>query len=99
MPSKSKSGYVYLLLYPFGYKIGRSKKPWQRLKQLQGMHPQRIYHICSIFTSDAPSLEKELHNKYAHCRDDRREFFKLTDSEVTEITGLSTNGIYKPTRL
>ena len=86
---QSKSGYVYLFLYPNGYKIGRSKKPWQRLKQLQGMHPARIYHVCSIFTSDAPALEKELHNKYAHCRDDRREFFKLTDSEVAEITNLT----------
>jgi hypothetical protein len=84
--SASKSGYVYLLLYPSGYKIGRSKRPWQRRKQLQGVHPARIYHVASIFSYDAVALEKELHNKYAHCRDDRREFFSLSDEEVTEIT-------------
>lgn len=89
MPAKSKSGYVYLLLYPDGYKIGRSKRPWQRRKQLQGMHPARIYHVCSIFTHDAVRLEDELHQRYADCKDDRREFFKLTDKEVTEITRLN----------
>ena len=71
------------------YKIGRSKRPWQRRKQLQGMHPARIYHVCSIFTHNAVALEKELHQRYAHCRTDSREFFKLTDEEVTEITKLN----------
>jgi hypothetical protein len=91
MPA-SRSGYVYLLLYPSGYKIGRSKRPWQRRKQLQGMHYTRIYHVVSIFSKDAVALEDELHQRFAHCRDDRREFFKLTDNEVTEITRINNNG-------
>lgn len=89
MANKSKAGYIYLLLYPDGYKIGHSKKPWQRQKQLQGMHPKRIYQVCSIFTADAKALEKELHNKYAMQRTDSREFFNLTDEQVSEIIKLS----------
>jgi hypothetical protein len=85
---KSKSGYVYLLLYPDGYKIGRSKKPWQRRKQLQGANIKRIYHICSIFTHDAPALENELHEKYSETRCDRREYFKLSEKQVLEIMAL-----------
>ena len=83
MTVKSKSGYVYLLLYPEGYKIGYSKKPWQRQKQLQGMHPARIYHVCSVLSANAKALEKKLHNKYAMQRNDSREFFKLSvDSRI-----------------
>lgn len=89
------SGYVYLLLYPDGYKIGHSKKPWQRQKQLQGMHPKRIYHVCSVFSTDAKALEQELHQKYAMQRDDRREFFKLSDQQVSEIIKLSVDSRIK----
>lgn len=87
----SNSGYVYLLLYPDGYKIGYSKKPWQRQKQLQGVHPARIYKICSIWSSNAPALEATLKDKYAKFRLDRREFFRLTDKEVIEICNLVDN--------
>ena len=86
--TQSKSGYVYLLLYPDGYKIGRSKKPWQRRKQLQGANIKRIYHICSIFTHDAVGLERDLHEKYSAVRCDRREFFKLSDQQAVEIMDL-----------
>ena len=86
--NQSKSGYVYLLLYPDGYKIGRSKKPWQRRKQLQGVHIERIYHVCSIFTHDAVALERELHEKYCAVRCDKREYFKLSDEQAAEIMAL-----------
>ena len=88
MTVKSKSGYVYLLLYPDGYKIGYSKKPWQRKRQLQGMHPARIYQVCSVLSADAKALEQELHNKYAMQRTDRREFFSLSDKQVSEVIQL-----------
>lgn len=87
--SASRSGYVYLIKYPIGYKIGRSKKPWQRLRQLQGVSPQRLYLITSIFSHDAVALEKELDNKYCHLKDDRTEFYNLTDQHVSEIINLS----------
>ena len=86
--NQSKSGYIYLLLYPDGYKIGRSKKPWQRRKQLQSANIKRIHHVCSIFTHDAVELERALHEKYCAVRCDKREFFKLSDQQAAEIIAL-----------
>ena len=79
-------GYVYLIQYPQNhFKIGRSKSPTKRFKQLQRTSPQRLYLLHTIQTLDMVALEKELHQKYGTKKDRRGEYFRLSDEDVWEI--------------
>ncbi|NEP57909.1 MAG: GIY-YIG nuclease family protein [Symploca sp. SIO2G7] len=85
----NKSGYVYLIQYPNNhYKIGRSKSPANRLKQLQRTSPQRLYLLHTIRTPDMVALEKALHQQYGTKKDRRGEYFRLSDDDVWAIASL-----------
>lgn len=78
------------------YKIGRTANPKQRMRAYRryGKEP-----LCLIPTNDSTRLEKDLHERYKHCRQrpgrrpegwgfGRREMYALSDDELAEIMAL-----------
>ena len=82
--AKSKSGYVYLISDNQGYyKIGMSKDPEQRLKQLT-ISCQELNIIHKIKTNDMKRLEREMQRKYKGKRV-KGEWFELDKEEVKKF--------------
>jgi hypothetical protein len=85
-PRPPKPGYVYLMLGADGlYKIGVSRDPYRRLKQLStgAAIPPRLIHV--IETDDMYRLESLWHKAYKHLRY-RAEWYNLTPAAVDDIT-------------
>lgn len=84
--SDDKRGWVYLLAsgqMPW-YKIGRSKDPDRRVKQLNAEHPEFDWRIaCRMFSYDCPQLERLFHNLFGGERITAgKEWFKLSEEGV-----------------
>jgi uncharacterized protein YeeX (DUF496 family) len=62
-------------------KIGRSKNPEKRLKQLSTGSPYKLEIIKKIRGNE--NLEREIHDKFSHLRMNG-EWFELTD-ELSEF--------------
>lgn len=91
--NKTRDGYVYLvqsLTALSYYKIGRTKKPEQRMKRFEVKLPFEIQPVCFIETKDMYALEKKLHERFADRRADG-EFFALSAADVDYIKSLSNN--------
>lgn len=91
---KSKAGYVYILSNPSYrpgiFKIGLTTRAvGTRANELDTTGVPTPFVVCAkIKTHDCHDLEKMLHQKYASNRvRDRREFFKLTKSQIEYIIG------------
>lgn len=87
--------FVYVIGHPeIGYKIGVSKTPQNRLKQIdraaQFPYPVEIAHLIPVHVDSAFTLEARLHQKYGECRM-RGEWFKLTEPQLIEIKSLEVN--------
>jgi len=86
---KEQSGYVYLFKLSTGhYKIGLSKKPQRRGREIISGLPLTIELIHQIPSNQTACLEDELHRKYAIKRHDQTEWFELDQSEVDEVMGI-----------
>lgn len=78
--------YIYLIQNKetLKYKIGVSKNPKKRLKQLQTGSGEDLI-IKEIYKSDiARKIESTFHNRYSHVRK-RGEWFDLSISEEVEF--------------
>ncbi|CAM4250169.1 DUF4041 domain-containing protein [Vibrio neonatus] len=94
MAEQTKQGHVYVIsnIGSFGedvYKIGMTRRlePLDRVKELGDASVPFSFDVhAMIHTSDAPSLEKELHRQFDHKRlnmvNRRKEFFNV---ELTKI--------------
>lgn len=97
MAQKTRSGYVYVIsnIGSFGediYKIGMTRRlePLDRIKELgDASVPFKFDVHAMIYSDDAPSLEKYLHNKFAEKRLNkvnlRKEFFNVKLSEIEDV--------------
>jgi hypothetical protein len=82
---RNTGGFVYLIKSSEGYyKIGKSKKPEDRMRLFGIKLPFRVDPVHLIHCQDMHAVETELHERYAHARADG-EWFTLTDEEVEEI--------------
>lgn len=75
--------YIYLMqsLENSYYKIGVSKSPNSRIKQLNTGNPSPIKLIESYPTEMAYKIEKILHRKYAYAKIKNKEWFDLSIAE------------------
>lgn len=84
------AGYVYVIQdteYSKLYKIGRTVEPARRLTDIRNILPGSSEIVAIVDTQDAPTLEWQLHQRYAKSRM-RGEWFALTDEQVREICGI-----------
>ena len=89
-PMQHPAGYVYVIQdidISNLYKIGRTNNPSRRFKEFSLVLPFEIEVVAIVPTEDAPTLEWQLHQRYAEQRQ-RSEWFKLQDSHVKEICNL-----------
>jgi hypothetical protein len=78
--------FIYLIksLSDSHYKIGVSKNPNRRLKQLQTGNSSEIKLICEYQTMNAYKIEKVLHRRYTHFNIDG-EWFDLSIKEEADF--------------
>lgn len=83
------TGYVYLVKAAElnRYKIGRSKNPQIRFKDLQQQSPASLTLIHLIQCADAVKTEKQLHKRFSHYRVGG-EWFNLNADAVDYICAL-----------
>lgn len=65
-------------------KIGKSKDPQRRLRELEVGNPEALELFCSAEVRDASSLERDLHRKFAN-ENLRGEWFQLPEEEQAEL--------------
>lgn len=105
LPSKEKGftpmkerkllkGFVYLIRYGNSnfYKIGMSKKPLERIKQLQSAIPEVLTLLHTIETSDMTSLEAYFHEAFSGNRV-RSEWFEMTNSDISLFMDYTESGL------
>jgi hypothetical protein len=87
-----RSGFVYLVRASKTsfYKIGCSKKPYQRLQSLQTGSPLEIKIIERIFSFDCQGLEKDLHDYYSAYWL-RGEWFDFPEEVVREFVSTAND--------
>ena len=81
------AGYVYVIhdkQYSGFYKIGRTVEANRRISEIRNTLPGESEIVAIIDTPDAPTLEWQLHQRYADSRK-RGEWFDLTRDQVREI--------------
>lgn len=95
--ANKKAGYVYIIsnIGSFGegvFKIGMTRRldPMERVDELgDASVPFKFDVHAMIFSDDAPKLEAALHrafeNKKVNMINNRREFFKVSLSEIEEV--------------
>ncbi|MFT8323581.1 MAG: DUF4041 domain-containing protein [Bacillus sp. (in: firmicutes)] len=93
----TRAGYVYVVsnIGCFGedvYKIGMTRRlePMDRIKELGGASVPFHYDVhAMIFSEDAPALEASLHKAFHHRRvnriNERKEFFRVTLSDIKRL--------------
>ena len=96
MAEQTRAGHVYIIsnIGSFGenvYKIGMTRRlePLDRVKELGDASVPFIFDIhAMIYSDDAPSMEKKLHNAFNHKRvnlvNNRKEFFNVSLKEIKE---------------
>lgn len=94
MAQQTKAGHVYANIGAFGknvYKIGMTRRldPLDRVKELgDASVPFRLDVHAMIFSSNAPKMEKSLHQAFEDRRlnlvNTRREFFNVALEEISQ---------------
>lgn len=81
--SKDTRGYIYVVHSTSGhYKIGRSKDPHARFKQLTSTQGPYVYTLVNVLsTYDMFEAEADYHRMFEHKRV-RGEWFELTEEEL-----------------
>jgi len=80
--------FVYLMLGESGkYKIGTSKAPKRRLKELRLASSENIILVGTIEILDAYKIEKEIHDLFID-KKSHSEWFSLTNNDIRTIKKL-----------
>lgn len=82
---KGRSGFVYLIKSPYGYKIGKTKNMKQRSRLFSVKLPFSIEILCYGWYDDYSLAETEYHHEYAHKRLEG-EWFDLNEADIGAIT-------------
>ena len=86
--NEDKSGYIYLIKSTSGhYKIGQSKNPKRRLKELQKgatIGPFELDLVCYFKVKDMDDIEDHLHG-YFYAERVIGEWFNLSNDQVKEF--------------
>ena len=97
MAQQTKSGHVYVIsnIGSFGedvLKIGMTRRlePLDRIRELGDASVPFEFDVhAMIFSEDAPSLERDLHKRFALCQvnkiNSRKEFFRIRLSELRQV--------------
>lgn len=81
------NGYVYLAYCAGFFKIGRSTKPYGRIKHFDTIMPVDVEFVHSIPCDDYIEAERQLHEHYADLRF-RGEWFDLSPIERNQIMAI-----------
>lgn len=82
---------VYIIKAAGRVKIGYSKNPWKRYRQLATGCPDPMILVATYYCRDAPDLEEYLHEKFADRRE-KGEWFRTSPEHVLlEIANRSLN--------
>ena len=76
-------GYIYVIKMGDNYKIGKSKKPKERLIEFTKM-PQAMKKILCVKVKDYDDAEKHLHDKYVS-KHVRGEWYLLAREDIRDI--------------
>ena len=79
----SKNGYIYLIHSKHGTKIGRSKRPINRISQLQTQMPFRFKYAENTLVKDYCKIETLLHKVFANKRLNG-EWFNLEEEDINK---------------
>ncbi|WP_102691407.1 DUF4041 domain-containing protein [Rummeliibacillus pycnus] len=107
----TRAGYVYIIsnIGSFGedvFKIGMTRRlePMDRVKELGDASVPFLFDVHGmIFSDDAPALENALHKAFTDRRvnkiNERKEFFRVTLSEIEEVVKRNHNKTVEFTKL
>ncbi|MBT2584220.1 DUF4041 domain-containing protein [Planococcus sp. ISL-109] len=107
----TRAGYVYIIsnIGSFGeyvYKIGMTRRlePLDRVKELGDASVPFIFDVhAMIFSEDAPTLENALHKAFHHRRlnkvNERKEFFRVSLEEISDVVIQNHNKVVEFTKL
>lgn len=106
MAEQTRAGHVYIIsnIGSFGenvYKIGMTRRlePLDRVKELgDASVPFKFDVHAMIYSEDAPTLEKSLHNKFTNHRVNkvnlRKEFFNVSLNEIEQEARKNNSDFY-----
>ena len=77
---------IYLIASVGKIKIGYSKNPWKRYRQLCTGAASPMALIATVYCYDAPAAEKFLHNHFKEHRA-KGEWFNIRASEALVVIG------------
>ncbi|WP_237664914.1 DUF4041 domain-containing protein [Sutcliffiella horikoshii] len=107
----TRAGYVYVIsnIGSFGedvYKIGMTRRlePFDRMKELGSASVPFLFDVhAMIFAEDAPKLENALHKAFHHRRmnkvNERKEFFRVSLTEIEKEVKTHHNKVVEFTKL
>ena len=72
---------IYLIKSAGRIKIGFSKNPWKRYRQLCTGCPDPMALVLTYYCDDAPRLERKLHKRFSDKRD-KGEWFTASMKEI-----------------
>ena len=83
----NSAGYIYLLADKVNntYKIGRTKNLEQRIRSIKTGNPNQIDLIAYAICNNTVVSEKRIHNLYSYKRRRGKEWFDLSEQEVTDL--------------
>ena len=82
LSSERITGYVYMLRSGSHYKIGKSKDPSRRWREIRLELPEETHQVHSIPTDDPTGIEAYWHHRFKEKRVRNTEFFKLDGSDI-----------------
>lgn len=87
---KEQRGFVYLFKLSTGhYKIGLSKNPQRRGREIISGLPLKLDLVHQIPSNQIACLEDELHRKYKTKRHEGTEWFSLDEADVADICAIT----------
>jgi hypothetical protein len=81
---------IYIITSAGRVKIGYSKNPWSRYRQLCTGCPTPMALVMTLYCHDAPEFERHLHKVFAHKRE-QGEWFSISVNEV--LKAISDRGL------
>lgn len=105
MAQQTRSGYVYVISNPMAFgedicKIGMTRRlePSDRVKELSSASVPDVFTTHAfIYSEDAPSLERELHNIFDNQRvnlvNRRKEYFEIEPTQAIEAAAGIDNSL------
>lgn len=85
------TGYAYVLKAADRYKVGRSRHPERRLKQIQACSPVPVELAATILNENAPALEARMHATFKPYRA-HGEWFEMDEETFSDLWCILVGG-------